>query len=71
MSAERALLKAVLEALTLPYSVPGYDRRMLDRADWARTAVKGALQDGVTLWDADYLREKLRKEEARHGRESS
>lgn len=62
--AERELLQAVLEALTLPFDAPGYDRRMLERADWARVSIKGALDEGDTAWHADYLRRKLRDEEA-------
>ena len=67
-AAERELLQAVLEALTLPYDVDGYDRRLLERADWARATVKGVLADDPAdmAWNADYLRSKLAAEEARH-----
>jgi hypothetical protein len=67
-AAERELLAAVLEALTLPYDADGYDRRLLERAAWAKTALKGALnEDPADIgWNADYLRGRLRAEEAEH-----
>jgi hypothetical protein len=61
---ERELLQAVLEALTLPYSTAGYDRRLSERAAWARTTLQGVLEDGDPAWHATYLRRKLRDEEA-------
>lgn len=62
----RALLAVVLDALTLPYDTPDYGRRILDRAMWARTAVKGALtEDPADIgWEADFLRGKLAAEQA-------
>ncbi|MFF4566180.1 hypothetical protein [Streptomyces sp. NPDC001435] len=62
--AERELLQAVLEALTLPYGAGDYDRRLRERAGWARTTLKGVLEDGDPAWHADYLRRKMRDEEA-------
>jgi hypothetical protein len=61
---ERELLQAVLEALTLSYGAGDYDRRLADRASWARTTIKGVLEDGDPAWHADYLRRKLAAEEA-------
>ncbi|MEU6552080.1 hypothetical protein ABZ915_17615 [Streptomyces sp. NPDC046915] len=61
---ERELLQAVLEALTLPYSVDGYQRRLVNRAGWVCTTLKGALEEGDVAWHADYLRRKMRDEEA-------
>ncbi|MDX2639932.1 hypothetical protein [Streptomyces stelliscabiei] len=62
----RELLAVVLDAFTLPYGVEDYDKRMADRTGWARTAVEGALtEDPADIgWNADYLRGKLRAEEA-------
>lgn len=61
----RALLEAVLEAVTLPHSTPEHARRMETRADWVRATVKGALEEDPSGigWNADYLRRKLRAEE--------
>ena len=61
----RQLVAVVLAALTLPYDTPRYDRRVLDRAMWARTAVKGALEEDPADvgWNADWLRSKLCVEE--------
>lgn len=61
----RQLLAAVLEALALPYDTPRYDRRILERAMWARAAVKGALEEDPADigWNADWLRGKLTAEE--------
>jgi hypothetical protein len=64
--AERELLAAVVEALTLPYSDDGYERRMVDRAVWVNTTLKGVLEEGDVEWHTDYLRRKLRDEEAKH-----
>lgn len=61
---ERELLAAVLEAVTLPYSVDGFERRIVVRADWVRATLKGVLEEGDPEWHADYLRRKLRDEEA-------
>jgi hypothetical protein len=64
--AERELLVAVQEALTVPYSVDRYERRLADRAGWVRATLKGFLDEGDPEWHAEYLRRKLREEEARH-----
>jgi hypothetical protein len=64
--AERELLTAVLEALTLPFDADGYEKRMVARADWVRCTLKGVLEEGDLEWHADWLRRKLRDEEARH-----
>lgn len=68
MSAERLLLEAVVEALTLPHDVPDYSRRIENRAMIAKVVVRDALAgDPADLaWNADWLRQKLREEEARH-----
>ncbi|MEV6737904.1 hypothetical protein AB0N14_13615 [Streptomyces sp. NPDC051104] len=68
-SPERELLAAVLEALTLPFDVDDYDRRILERAGFARVSVDGALGEAAErpdafTWNADWLRRKLREEEA-------
>jgi hypothetical protein len=61
----RALLSAVLDALTLPFDTPDYERRILDRAALARTTVGPALAEAPADlgWNADWLRSKLRAEE--------
>jgi hypothetical protein len=65
VSAERELLQAVLEALTLPFEVDDYDRRILERARIARVVVREALaEDPARLAEnVDFLRRKLRDEE--------
>ena len=65
-AAERDLLVAVMEALTLPFGASAYERRIAGRADWVCATLKGVLVDGDPEWHADYLRRKLREEEARH-----
>jgi hypothetical protein len=67
VSGERELLEAVLDALTLPHGTDRYERRILDRVAWVRTTLKGVLGEGDPGWHADYLRRKLREEEAQHG----
>lgn len=65
----RALLAAVLDALTLPYDTDDYEKRIVDRAVWAQTTIKGALEEdpaGIG-WNADFLRRKLAAEEAAAG----
>ncbi|GAB2960714.1 hypothetical protein [Streptomyces heilongjiangensis] len=61
----RQLLAVVLDALTLPYDTPDYDRRILDRAAQARTVVGAALDEAPSDlgWNTDYLRQKLTAEE--------
>ncbi|GAP46903.1 hypothetical protein [Streptomyces azureus] len=68
MTAERDLLEAVVEALTLPHGSDDYDQRILRRASLARVVAREALAEdrGRLAWNADYLRRKLREEEARH-----
>lgn len=63
----RELLEVVREALTLPYDIPDYDRRILDRAATARVIVQGALDEDPAdiAWNTDYLRSKLTAEQAR------
>jgi hypothetical protein len=65
VSAERELLQAVVEALTLPFEVDDYDRRILERARIARVVVREALaEDPARLAEnVDFLRRKLRDEE--------
>jgi hypothetical protein len=62
----RNLLEAVLEAVTLPHDTAEYARRMESRADWVRATVKGALEEDPADigWNADFLRSRLRAEEA-------
>ncbi|MGW1256492.1 hypothetical protein ACWD5Q_15295 [Streptomyces sp. NPDC002513] len=62
----RDLLSAALEALTVPEGADA-DRRVVDRAIWARVTIKGALQEPPEdlAWNAAYLRRKLDEEEAR------
>jgi hypothetical protein len=66
VSAERDLLEAVVEALTLPFDVADYDRRILARASIARVVVREALAEAPDLLgqNVDFLRRKLRDEEA-------
>lgn len=68
MNGERLLLEAVLEALTLPHDVPGYSERIEDRASIAMVVVRDALAEDPSglAWNADWLRQRLREEEARH-----
>ncbi|GGN38165.1 hypothetical protein [Streptomyces fuscichromogenes] len=60
----RALLEAVCEALTVPGDDFG-DRRLADRARWARTTIRGALEDDPADvgWNVGYLRRKMAAEE--------
>jgi hypothetical protein len=62
----RQLLAVVLDALTLPYDTPDYDRRILERAALARTVTSAALAEAPAdlAWNADYLRQKLTAEES-------
>ncbi|MCF0087146.1 MULTISPECIES: hypothetical protein [unclassified Streptomyces] len=61
----RALLEAVADALTLPYTAPNHDRRIVDRAGRALTVLRGALdEDPADIpWNTDYLRSDLAAEE--------
>lgn len=61
---ERELLQAVLEALTLDGGDLDYERRLSRRADWVRATLKGVLEEGDLAWHADFLRRKMRDEEA-------
>lgn len=62
----RALLTAVLEAVTLPAGDVEYARRLETRANWVHATVKGALaEDPADIgWNADFLRQKLVEEQA-------
>ncbi|MEV0912686.1 hypothetical protein AB0I93_00040 [Streptomyces sp. NPDC049967] len=64
--AVRHLFAAVLEAITLPYGTPDYDRRILDRAGWAHAVATAALAEDPRdlAWNVDYLRAKLTAEKA-------
>ncbi|MEU3986251.1 hypothetical protein AB0F77_40395 [Streptomyces sp. NPDC026672] len=70
MSAEardlRALLEAVYEALTVPDG-DVYNRRIADRALWALTTIRGALDEAPEdlAWNVGYLRRKMAAEEAK------
>ncbi len=70
MSAERALLAAVLEALDIPYPATVgdsevHDRILLDRVMHAKVALEGVLQRGDDPgWSADYLRSRLAEKPA-------
>ena len=59
-------MTAVVEAVTLPYSADGYERRLADRAGLVNATLRGFFQDGDPEWHAEYLRRKLHDEEARH-----
>ncbi|MFF1732037.1 hypothetical protein [Streptomyces sp. NPDC058247] len=61
----RELLDVVLDALTLPYDAPDYDRRILDRAATAHTVARATLdEDPADVgWNVDYLRQKLAAEQ--------
>ncbi|WP_371672782.1 hypothetical protein OG985_37185 [Streptomyces sp. NBC_00289] len=65
VKALRELLEAVCEALTPPDGDVD-DRRIVDRAAWARTTIRGALDEDPrdVGWNADYLRRKMREDEA-------
>jgi hypothetical protein len=72
-AAERELLAAVLEAVTLPDDTRAVDdvSRVEARTMIARVAVRAALEDGPNnpgafTWNAEWLRQKLREEEARY-----
>jgi hypothetical protein len=69
MSAEARDLRTLLEAVCEALTVPGDDiddRRLADRAIWARTTIRGALDEDPAdvAWNADYLRGKMTAEEA-------
>ncbi|MEV6537445.1 hypothetical protein AB0M86_49465 [Streptomyces sp. NPDC051639] len=69
MSAEASDLRALLEAVCEALTVPGDDvddRRLVDRARWALTTVRGALDEDPrdVGWNAQYLRKKMHAEEA-------
>lgn len=68
MSGERQLLEAVVEALTLPHDVPDYSQRIEDRAMVVKVVVGDALAGNPAdlAWNADWLRAKVREEEARY-----
>ncbi|MEW2257250.1 hypothetical protein [Streptomyces sp. NPDC047869] len=71
MSAEASDLRAILEAVCDALTVPGEDldrRRIYDRAMWARTTIRGALDEDPqdVAWNVDYLRRKMAEEEARN-----
>ncbi|MER8089456.1 hypothetical protein ACIO6T_29795 [Streptomyces sp. NPDC087532] len=61
----RELLAAVCEALTAPGDDLN-DRRLVDRARWARITIRGALDEDPkdVGWNAGYLRRKMAEEEA-------
>lgn len=63
----RRLLEAVRDALTLPYTTPGYARRIRNRAEYARIIIEGALDGnpGDIGYNADYLRHRMDAEQAR------
>jgi hypothetical protein len=68
----RELLAAVLDALTLDYGVDGYDERIKERSGLAQVVIRDGLDERDRIgWNADWLRSKLREEEARHGGEES
>jgi len=61
----RRLLAVVLDAITLDYAAPDYERRLADRAGWAHTVLT-AINNGTSNdigWEADFLRSKLTAEE--------
>lgn len=57
----RALLEAVLDALTVPDDTANYSHQISNRALWVRTTLEGALaEDPAGIgWNADYLRRKV------------
>lgn len=57
----RALLTAVLDALTLPHDLDDYDARVLRRAGLARVVAGEALKEASSNlgWNVDYLRSQL------------
>lgn len=65
-AALRSLLAAVLDALTVPHDTGNHGQRLAERAMWARTAAKGALEEDPADvgWNTDFLRGKLAAEEA-------
>jgi len=58
----RHLLAAVLDALTLDFAVDDYGERLKERACLARVVIRDGLDEPA--WNADWLRGKLRAEEA-------
>lgn len=62
----RALLEAVLDALTLPHDTPDYDERMRERTRIARVVAREALDEDPTRlgWNTDWIRSKLTAEQA-------
>jgi len=61
----RALLDAVLEALTLDYAVDDYDERIKNRAGLAQVVLRDGLDAPDRIgWNADWLRSKLTAEQA-------
>ncbi|MER6534335.1 hypothetical protein ABT215_11090 [Streptomyces sp900105755] len=60
----RDLLAAVLEALSLDRDADDYDERIKERTILARVVIREGLAEPA--WNADWLRRKLREEEARH-----
>lgn len=61
----RDLLAAVLDALTLDFGVDGYDERIKERVAIAKIVIRDGLDEpGRVGWNADWLRSKLREEEA-------
>lgn len=70
MSADRELLKALLEALAIPSPATVgdgevHDRILLDRVMDAKVALEGVLRhDDDPGWSADYLRARLAEKPA-------
>ncbi|MHC3471196.1 hypothetical protein ACYF6T_21215 [Streptomyces sp. 7R007] len=61
----RDLLAAVLDALTLDYGVDDYGERLKVRAGLAKIVLRDGLDEADRIgWNADWLRGKLRAEEA-------
>lgn len=64
----RELLEAVSDALSLPLDAPDYDERIVDRTRIVRVVVRDVLGGNPADigWNADWLRSRLRAEEAEH-----
>ncbi|MEV8396103.1 hypothetical protein ACFVAF_34685 [Streptomyces sp. NPDC057596] len=62
----RNLLEAVADALTLPYDTDRYEQQLAERAGWALTTIRGALdEDPADIgWNADYLRSRFAPKQA-------
>jgi hypothetical protein len=64
----RELIRVVSEALSLPFDAPDYGERMSERARIVRVVVRDVIGGNPADigWNTDWLRGRLRIEEAEH-----